>query len=119
MNKIAFGILLGGLFFCGKAFSLGVDIGPVHVHTKGSIQKLKIVVDTIVKDDDGKAVTKLHAHRKNGDDKFEIKIVYADLDKDTTDLVKNSLKTGVIYKANLEKLEDNWKLLMLTKSEDD
>jgi hypothetical protein len=100
-------MLLATLIFCGKAFALGVDIGPIHAHTKGSIQKLRIVIDTIVKDDDSKAVTKLHAHRKGGDDKFQIKVVFADLDDKTKDLIKTTLKTGVTYKAHIEKLEDD------------
>ena len=119
MNRIMSGVLLATLLFCGKAFALGVDVGPVHAHTKGSTEELKIVIDTIVKDDDGKAVIKLHAHRKGGDDTFQIKVVLADLDDTTTDLVKTTLKTGVSYKAHLEKLEDNWKLLKLRKDKDD
>jgi len=118
MNKIVIGMLLATLVFCGRAFALGVDIGPIHAHTKGSTEELKIVIDTIDKDDDGKVVTKLHAHRKDGEDKFKIKVVLADLDDKTKDLIKTKLKTGVTYKATIEKLEDDWKLLKLRKSAD-
>jgi len=93
-----------------------VDLGPIHGHTKGSIQKLTIVTDTIVKDDDSKAVTELQAHRKGGDDKFQIKVVFADLDDKTKDLIDTKLKTGVAYTAHIEKLEDDWKLLKLRKT---
>jgi hypothetical protein len=119
MNKIVTVMLLATLVFCGKAFALGVDVGPVHMHTEGSTQELKLVVDTIVKDDGGKAVTRLFAHRKGGDDKFEIKVVSADLDNATMNLVQTALKTGTIYKAHLEKLEDDWKLLKLRENSDD
>jgi len=120
MNKIVIGMLLATFVFCGRAFALGVDVGPVHVHSKGATQDLKIIIDTIVKGDDSKAVTKLHAHRKGDSDaKFEIKVASADLDKETQELIKTTLTTGVIYKAHIEKLEDNWKLLMLRKSDDD
>lgn len=118
MNKVAAGMLLVALAFCGKAFAVGVDVGPVHVHTEGSIQMLNIVVDTIVKDKDG-TVTKLNAHRKGGEDTFAVKVVLADLDDKSRDLVKTNLKTGVTYKANIEKLEDNWKLLKLSVNDDD
>ena len=119
MNKLVIGMLLATLVFCGKASALGVDVGPIHAHTKGSTQELKIVIDTIVKDDAGKAVTKLHAHRKDGDDKFEIKVKYSDLDDKTKDLIETTLKTGVSFKAHLEKLESDWKLLKLRKDKDD
>ena len=61
----------------------------------------------------------LLAHRKGGDDTFQIKVVFADLDKETTELVKTKLKTDVIYKAHLEKLEDDWKLLKLRENSED
>ena len=57
MNKIVSGLLLASLLFCGKAFALGLDVGPIHSHTKGSTEELKLIIDTIVKDDDSKAVT--------------------------------------------------------------
>jgi len=119
MNKIVTGMLLATLVFCGKAFAVSVDAGPVHMHTKGSTEELKIVIDKIVKDDDGKAVTKLHGHRKDGEDAFKIKVVFADLDDKTKELIETKLKTGATYKASLEKLEDDWKLLKLRKNEDD
>ncbi len=119
MNRAMIGMLLVTSVFCGKAFALGIDVGPVHAHTKGATQELKLIIDTVVKDDDSKVVTKLFAHRKDGEDKFEIKVVFADVDVKTTDLIKEPLKTGVIYKAHIEKLEDNWKLLQLRKNDDD
>ena len=119
MNRMVLGMLLVSLCFGGRAFALGVDVGPVHAHTKGSTEELKIVIETIVKDDDGKAVTKLHARRKGGDDTFKIKVVLADLDKETKELLETTLKTGAVYKAHLEKLEDNWKLLKLRKSDEE
>lgn len=118
MNKIAVGLMLGMFVFGGKAFALGLDVGPVHVHTKGSTQQLKLIVDTIVKDKDGDAVIKLHAHRNGGDDKFEIKIVLSDLDDTSKNLLRNTLKTGVIYDAHLEKLENDWKLLKLRENDE-
>ena len=119
MNRLVTGMLLATLVFCGKAFALGVDVGPVHAHTKGSTQELKIVIDTIVKDDNSKAVIKFIAHRKDGEDKFQIKVAYSDLDDKTKDLIETTLATGVSYNAHLEKLEDNWKLLKLRKDKDD
>ena len=119
MNKIVTVLSLAMLVFCGRAFALGVDIGPVHEHTKGSAEELKIVVDDIVTDADSKTLTKIYAHRKGGDDKFKINIVSKDLDDTTKDLIKDTLKKGVSYKAHLEKLEDDWKLLKLRKNDSD
>jgi hypothetical protein len=119
MNKLVSGMVLATLVFCGKAFALGVDIGPVHAHTKGATEELKIVVDTIVTDDVSKAVTKLLAHRTDGEDKFQIRVAFPDLDNKTKELIETTLKTGVSYKAHLEKLEDNWKLLKLRIDKDD
>jgi hypothetical protein len=119
MNRIFAALLLATLVLCGRAFALGVDVGPVHAHTKGSTEELKIVIDTVVTDPDSKAVTKIFARRKDGDDKFEIRVVYADLDDETKDLIKATLKTGGTYKAHIEKLDTDWKLLKLRKSKDD
>jgi hypothetical protein len=119
MNKLVTGMVLATLVFCGKAFALGVDIGPVHAHTAGSTQELKIVIDTIVKDDNSKAVIKLHAHRTDGEDKFQIRVAFSDLDDRTKELIETTLKTGISYRAHLEKLEDNWKLLKLRIDKDD
>jgi hypothetical protein len=119
MNRLVTGIVLATLVFCGKAFALGVDIGPVHAHTKGSTEELKIVIDTIVTDEVSKAVTKLHAHRTDGEDKFQIRVSFSDLDDKTKALIEGTLKTGFSYKAHLEKLEDNWKLLKLRNDKDD
>ena len=119
MKKIVTAMLLATLVLCGRSFALGVDVGPVHAHTAGSTEELKLVVDSIGKDEDGKAVVKLFAHRKGGDDKFQIKVVFADLDNETKDFIKAGLKEGGVYKAHIEKLDDNWKLLQLRKSEDD
>jgi len=130
MNKIGTLILVAALPLCGKAFAVGVDVGPVHVHTgevvvvhehsKGDSYEVKIVVDKIVRDEDTKAVRKIIAHRKgDADDKFEIKVASEDLDDDSKDLVANKLKTDVIYKTRILKLEDNWKLLTIRKNDDD
>ena len=80
---------------------------------------MKIVVDKIIIDDASKAVTKLFAHRKGGNDKFEIKVASEDLDKETKELIKDTLKEGARYKAHLEKLEDDWKLLKLRKDDEE
>lgn len=119
MNKIVSGMLLASLLFCGKAFALGLDVGPVHTHTKGSTEELKLVIDSITKDEDTKAVTKLIGHRKGSDDTFKIKVVPADLDETTLKLIKTKLKEDAVFKAVLEKLEENWKLLKLREIEED
>ena len=121
MNKASLVLLVLGMLFSGKAFALGLDVGPVHMHgTKvvvGDTTDLKIVVDTIVVDPDSKAVTRLHAHRKGDtDDKFDIKVVTGDLDDKSRDLVK-VLKTDIIYNMRLEKRDDNWKLLKVREDE--
>jgi hypothetical protein len=113
-------ILASSLFFCGTAFALGVDVGPVHVHSTGATQSLKIVIDTIVKDDDTKAVVRIHAHRKgDSDDKFQIKVSMADLDDESKTLIKEKLKADLTFKIQMEKLDENWKLTSIRKNEDD
>jgi hypothetical protein len=122
-------MLLSSLFLCGKVFALGVDVGPVHVHTElpsvhvyttGSTENVKLVVDSIVKDDDTKAVIKIRAHRKGDtDDTFQIRVSIADLDDDSKDLIKHKLETDVSYKVRMEKLDEHWKLLSIRKNEDD
>jgi hypothetical protein len=133
MTKIVTLILMATVFFGGKAFAVGVgvDVGPVHVHTgvdlprvrvhvRGDTEELKIVVDSILRDDDTRAVLKMVAHRKgNPEDKFEIKVSLADLDEDSKELVATRLKTEVVYKARILRLEDNWKLLTIRKNDDD
>jgi hypothetical protein len=122
-------ILMSSMLVCGKVFALGVDVGPVHVHTElpsvhvyktGTTESLKLVIDSIVKDEDNKAVIKIHAHRKgDSDDKFQIRVSIADLDDDSRDLIKHKLEVDVVYKVRMEKLDEHWKLLSIRKNEDD
>ena len=121
-------MLLSSIFLCGKVFALGVDVGPVHVHTElptvhvyttGTTESLKVVIDTIVKDDETKSVVRILAHRKgDSDDKFQIKVFMSDLDDDSKDLIRHKLEADVIYKVRMEKLEEHWKLLSIRKNED-
>jgi hypothetical protein len=91
-------LLMSSLAFCGSAFALGVDVGPVHVHSTGASESLKIVIDTIVKDEDTRAVIKIHAHRKgDSDDKFQIKVSMADLDDESKTQIKERLKEGALF----------------------
>jgi hypothetical protein len=109
------------IFVCGRAHALGIDIGPVHVHgTKvkvGNTIDLKIVADSITKDDD--KVTKIKAHRKgDDDDQFSVKVVWKELDDKSQELLKE-LKEDKIYQAKLEKLDDDWKLLKIRKIDEE
>ena len=114
---------LGAFFVCARIFAFGVDIGPVHVHgTKvkvGDSVDLKIVVDKITRDEDDKdRVRKINAHRKGDtDDKFIIKVVWADLD-DKSKAVLKKADTDIIYEAKLEKLDDDWKLGKIRESDE-
>jgi len=106
----AFVVLISG----GKAFALGVDVGPVHVHgTKvkvGSTIDLKIIVDKIVMDDDEKdRVKRIKGHRVNSDETFEIKVPWGDQDDRSREVLKK-LKAEKTYEMKLERLDDDWKL---------
>jgi hypothetical protein len=93
----------------GKAFAFGVDVGPVHIHgTKvkvGDDMETKVNVTKIVRDEDEKdRVRRLEGHRKgDSEDKFKIKVVWADLDDDSKDVLKK-VKSDTDYKVKLEKL---------------
>ena len=123
MCRISLPLLACVLFFSGKAFAFGVDVGPVHIHgTKvkvGSTIELKIIADKIVKDEDEKdRVRRINAHRKgDSDDKFDIKVVWADLDDDSKAILKK-LEKDTIYVMKLEKLDEDWKLLKVSKDKD-
>ena len=132
MIKIGTVMLMATLFFCGKAFAMGVDLSPIHVytglevmvpvrvHVKGDTCELKIVVDSILRDEDSKSIRMIVAHRKgDADEKFEIKVTMADLDDDSRDLIGARLKTEVVYKTRMLRLDDNWKLLAIRKNDDD
>jgi len=112
------------LMWTGRAFAFGVDVGPVHVHGThvkvGDSTDLKIVIDKIVTDEDDKdRVRKLEAHRKGDeDDKFKIKVVWADLDDDSKALLKKA-KSDVVYKMKIEKMDDEWKLVKIRANDDD
>lgn len=123
MNRIAMLIFLGVFFIGGKAFAFGIDVGPVHIHGThvkvGSDTTLKIIIDKIIMDGDDKdLVKKLVGHRKgDSDDKFNIKVVLSELDGDSKDLLKKIVNDNV-YSMKIEKLDDDWKLLRIRKSED-
>jgi hypothetical protein len=121
MNRLfccaAIAILLAG----GKAFALGVDVGPVHLHgTKvkvGSTVDLKIIVDKVTMDDDEKErVKRIRGHRLNSDEKFEIKVPWGDQDDRSREILKN-LKEEKTYEMKLERLDDDWKLQKIRKDD--
>jgi hypothetical protein len=124
MNRLCAVLVLVLALVSGRAFALGIDIGPVHVHgTKvkvGNTIELKVEVDKVTKDEDEKdRVRKLTGHRKgDSDDKFEIKVIWKELDDDSKELLKE-VKTEKIYKMKLEKMDDDWKLLKIRKNDDD
>ena len=123
MNRLCAVLVLVLAVVSGRAFALGIDIGPVHVHgTKvkvGNSIELKVEVDKVTKDEDEKdRVRKITGHRKgDSDDKFEIKVVWKELDDDSKELLKE-IKTEKIYKMKLEKMDDDWKLLKIRKNDD-
>lgn len=123
MNKLCSVLVIALAMVSGRAFALGIDIGPVHVHgTKvkvGNTIELKIEVDKVTKDEDEKdRVRKITGHRKgDSDDKFEIKVVWKELDDDSKELLKE-IKNEKIYKMKLEKMDDDWKLLKVRKNDD-
>ncbi len=114
MNRFLCALAVVAISFSGRAFALGVDVGPVHLHgTKvkvGSNVDLKIVVDKIVQDDDEKdRIRRIKGHRVNSDEKFEIKIPYGDLDDRSKELLKK-IKTDKSYEMKLERGDDDWRL---------
>jgi hypothetical protein len=115
--------LLAVMLLGCRVYAFGIDVGPVHVHGAkvkvGNKMDLKIVADSIVRDEDEKdRVRRIEAHLKNnGVDKFTIKVVWADLDDDSKAVLKK-LKTDTNYKAKLEKMDDDWKLVRI-RDEDD
>jgi hypothetical protein len=106
-----------------RAFAFGVDVGPVHIHgTKvkvGDDMEIRVALTKIVRDDDEKdRVRKLEGHRKgDNEDKFKIKVVWADLDDTSKDLLKKAAD-DTVYKIKIEKLDEDWKLVRI-RSEDD
>jgi hypothetical protein len=112
------------LMWTSRVFAFGVDVGPVHIHGThvkvGDQTDLKIVVDKITVDEDDKErVRKLEAHRKGDeDDKFKIKVVWADLDDTSKDVLKKA-KEDVTYKMRIEKMDDDWKLVKIRANDDD
>jgi hypothetical protein len=122
MKYMLFAIVL--LIASSRAFALGVDVGPVHVHgTKvkvGNTIDLKIVPDSLTKDDEEKdRIRTMRAHRKGDDnDNYTIKVVWKDLDDDSKELLKK-VETGNVYKMKIEKQDDDWKLLKIRKNDDD
>ncbi|HEY3319154.1 MAG TPA: hypothetical protein VGP72_01600 [Planctomycetota bacterium] len=121
-------LLLIGLFASPKAFALGIDVGPVHIHgTKvkvGEEINLWIVVDKVkTEDDDGKdkpkIIKKIVGHRKGDtDDKFDIKVVADELN-DKSKQVLAKVKEDEKYRMQLKKLDDDWKLLKIRMEEED
>jgi hypothetical protein len=106
-----------------RAFAFGVDVGPVHIHgTKvkvGDDMEIRVNLTKIIRDDDEKdRVRKLEGHRKgDSEDKFKIKVVWADLDDTSKDLLKKAAADSV-YKIKIEKLDEDWKLIRI-RAEDD
>ena len=51
MNKLMLMLVMSlvTLLYGGKAFALGVDVGPVHVHSESATENLKVVIETAVK----------------------------------------------------------------------
>ena len=116
-------VLLAGILLCStKVFALGIDIGPVHLHgTKvkvGDDMDLKIVADRINRDEDQKErVRKISGHRKgDSDDKFEIRVVWSDLDDNSKDVLKDA-KVDDQFSMKLQKFDDDWKLLKVRKED--
>ena len=120
MRKILLPLLMCVFFFSGTSFAFGIDIGPVHIHGSkikvGSTIVLKIIPDKIVRDEDEKdRVRKINGHRKGDtDDKFIIKVVWADLNDDSKAVLKK-LEKDALYVMKLEKQDDDWKLLKIGK----
>ncbi len=108
--------------FSDRAFAFGVDVGPVHIHgTKvkvGDDMETKVNVTKIVRDDDEKdRVRRLEGHRKgDSEDKFKIKVVWADLDDESKDVLKKA-KSETVYKVKIEKLDDDWKLVRVREDD--
>jgi hypothetical protein len=113
-------VLLSVLFFCGKVFAFGLDVGPVHVHDTnvkvGSSIDITLVVDKIVRDEEKREhVRRIYAHHKGSeDDKFLVKVDWADLDDRSQEILRGA-KTDEPYDVSLEKLEDDWKLVKIRR----
>src|SRR5438105_4800792 len=96
-------LLVAAFALTSRAFAFGVDLGPVHIHgTKvkvGENMDLKIKLTKIARDEDEKdRVRKLDGHRKGDeDDKFHIKVIWADIDDDSRELLKKA-KPDTVYK---------------------
>lgn len=121
MNRLICCAALAALLAGGKAFALGIDVGPVHIHgTKvkvGSTIDLKIIVDKIVTDDEEKdRVKRIKGHRLNSDEKFEIKVPYGDLDDRSREVLKK-LKIDTTYEMKLERVDEDWKLQKVRKDD--
>ena len=115
-------LVLAAFLISERAFAFGVDVGPVHIHgTKvkvGDDMETKVNVTKIVRDDDEKdRVRRLEGHRKgDSEDKFRIKVVWADLDDESKDVLKKA-KSDTIYKVKIEKLDDDWKLVRVREDD--
>jgi hypothetical protein len=101
----------------GRAYALGIDVGPVHIHGGkvkiGNTIELTIKTDRIVKDEkDAERITAIKGVRVGSDEKFDIKVAKSDLDDKSKDLLKE-IKEDKVYKMKLEKLDEGWKLLKL------
>lgn len=114
-----FVLMAFALLCCGKAFALGIDIGPLHLHgTKvkiGTSMEFKVIPSNVVTDEDDKErVRRVNAVRVNSDEKLDIKVTWADLDDESKSILK-SIKTDSSYKVKLERLVDEWKLLKIRR----
>ncbi len=122
------GLLLVGAFLTPKAFALGIDVGPVHIHgTKvkvGEEINLWVVVDRIKREDSKDKnkpgdIKRIYGHRKGDtDDKLEIVVSYEELNKKSLEILQG-IKEDEKYRMQLKSLDEDWKLLRVRLEEED
>ena len=115
----------GMLLVSGRAFALGIDLGPVHIHGTdvkvGNETELKIVVDKLKYEEkgDAKVLKEIKGHRKgDSDDKFEIKVDQSEL-SDSSKEVLAKIKEDKRYKMTIKKLDEGWRLEKIKLDEED
>lgn len=113
-------ILAVAVLLCA-ARSDALDLGPIHIHGTdvkvGGEVNFDITVDKTTKEEvktgEEAKLSTIYGHRKDDEkDKFEISVPYADLDKDSKDLLK-SLENSKTYKMKVKRMDENWKLIRL------